>query len=319
MSRSTSNGQPVKPRTYSVEADTAHYMRGDRGRSLDAVDPDERLRLAMMRRQGWSIQGIWGWMNHMAEALCTSYAQLNYELQELKIVRDIMLNGQPEAVLQLLQNSDADLKRLRGSNFSVPEHLDVQQNNSSVGLSNDVDEDIARTTWCQRVRGTQNTNQLFENQQLATCMELRLYSVKKSPARFIFDPEWKAQEMVRWQDAVPQRWSDEEQQVDTARVLSEPEPEPELEDPGLLSRALSTGPTAKVAQDPGTLVNSLINRYGRASPDKSMILMGMEISRLKHLISTKDDINMKMMVGTMSFVFLLAQHEYSLHTPGGEP
>lgn len=55
-------------------------------------------------------------MNHIAEALLTSTAHLHYELQELKTVRDIMLNGQPEAVLQLLQNSEADLNRLRSRN-----------------------------------------------------------------------------------------------------------------------------------------------------------------------------------------------------------
>jgi len=48
-----------------------------------------------------------------------------------------------------------------------------------------------------------------------------------------------------------------------------------------------------------------------------MVLMGMEISRLKHLIDTKNDINMKMMVGATTLIFLFAQHEYLLHT-GGE-
>jgi hypothetical protein len=313
MSPSTTDGQFAKPRTYSMEADTAQYMRGNRGRSVDAIDPDQRLQLAMMRRQGWSIRGIWGWMNHIVEALLTSAAQLHYELQELKTVRDIMLNGQPEAVLQLLQNSEADLKRLRGTNFSVPEQSNVQEHHTAVGLPNDTDEDIAQTTWCQRVRGTQNTKQLFENQQLATCMELRLQSVKNSPAKFIFDPEWKNRETARWQNAVPKQWCGEEQpEVATPRFLLEPEPE--LGESGLLSRQVSTGPAAKVAQDPGTLVNSLVNRYGRASPDKSMVLMGMEISRLKHLIDTKNDMNMKMVVGATTLLFLFAQHEYLLHT-----
>jgi hypothetical protein len=147
-------------------------------------------------------------------------------------------------------------------------------------------------------------------------MELRLHSVKNSPAKFIFDPEWKNQETARWQNAVPKQWCNQEQpEVATPRFV--PDSEPESGESGLLSREVSTGPTAKVAQHPGTLVNSLINRYGRASPDKSMVLMGMEISRLKHLIDTKNDINMKMMVGATTLIFLFAQHEYLLHT-GGE-
>ena len=42
----------------------------------------------------------------------------------------------------------------------------------------------------------------------------------------------------------------------------------------------------------------------------------MEISRTKHLIDTKNDMNMKMMVGATTLLFMFAQHEYTLHTEG---
>lgn len=280
----------VRRRGHSVEKQTVDALRGARqnGRLLsnDTIDPDQRRQLEMSRRHGWSVPGLWGWAKHIVEALFTSSAQLYYERAEVVAVRDVMLTGNADAVLQLLQNTEGDMKAMgTGDAFSVPQETEI------------------KTCW-QRTRGLRHSrSQLFENRTLAKYMEARVRHVKNSPASFIFEASWKAQESKQWHEAVPTQWNQPQQGGnESSTPQMQPQPEPELAAGGWVSREIP--PTS---DDPSMLVSSLINRYGRASPDKAMVRLGTEIARLNYLIDTKYDINMKLTAAAFSLMFLFGQ------------
>jgi hypothetical protein len=288
----------TRSRGYSVEDLTATALRGNGagGRALsdDAIDPDLRERLAQVRRQGWSLRGVWGWVKHIGEATYTSSSQLYYERAELNAVRDVMLTGHADAVLQLLQSTETNMKALgRGLGaWSVP----------AAHTATEIE-----TCW-QQARGSKHARWcLFENRALAEYMEARVEHVRNSPASFIFEASWKAQEDTRMQEALPPQWSHPQPSSSGSWSSLEPEPEPEPalhSAGGHLSRELSIRSAS--TRDPSTLVASLINRYGRAS-DKAMVRLGTEIARLDHLIDTKYDINMKLTAAAFSLVFMYGQ------------